>query len=123
MSSSQNCSPAPVLPLHQPSQAAQVHIPQASLGNATNLAQYKTFSGAMGQKALLAKKMAKTNNPSTISPTDNLMTPCTAKLTQAKKKHFNKGASVKPLSFGASPNEASDEDEDVKVENVQPSEF
>lgn len=64
----------------------------------------------LGQKALLAKKMAKNmsvfsaptmsclnthtldaySNRATVSPTDNMMTPCTAKLTQAKKKHFNK---------------------------------
>ncbi|KAF8342287.1 uncharacterized protein EI90DRAFT_3032774, partial [Cantharellus anzutake] len=60
----------------------------------------------MGQKALLAKKMAKGtwvvvtvplsqilsqlphSYRSTVSPTDNLMTPVTAKLSQAKKKHF-----------------------------------
>lgn len=29
-----------------------------------------------------------------VSPTDNMMSPCTAKLAGAKKKHFNKG---KPL--------------------------
>ncbi|KAG8982448.1 hypothetical protein FRB94_012598 [Tulasnella sp. JGI-2019a] len=120
MSSSENCSPAPVATveaLHQPAQAAQVQVPQAPLGNTTNLSHYKAFSGAMGQKALLAKKMAKTHHPSTISPTDNLMTPCTAKLTQAKKKHFNKAASVKPLSFGPSPTEDSEE-EDEKPESA-----
>ena len=29
-------------------------------------------------------------NPTYISPTDNLMTPCTQKLSAAKKKHFAK---------------------------------
>jgi hypothetical protein len=49
----------------------------------------------MGAKALLAKKLAKNHNPTYISPTDNLMTPCTQKLNAAKKKHFTKGA--KPM--------------------------
>lgn len=37
------------------------------------------------------------SNRATVSPTDNMMTPCTAKLTQAKKKHFNKYVSVVPV--------------------------
>ncbi|KAG8898874.1 hypothetical protein FRB99_007086 [Tulasnella sp. 403] len=104
MSSSQNASPA-VEPLHHPNQTAQVHIPQAPLGNATN----SIHKGYGGQKALLAKKMAKANNPSTVSPTDNMMTPCTAKISQAKKKHFSKA--IKPLSFAPAEGDE-DEDED-----------
>ncbi|KAF9462602.1 hypothetical protein BDZ94DRAFT_1165449 [Collybia nuda] len=80
-----NDSPiAPLQPLHNPSQAAHVVVPQAPLGNVANQAP------GMGAKALLAKKMAKNRNPTYISPTDNLMTPCTQKLSAAKKKHFNK---------------------------------
>jgi len=30
------------------------------------------------------------SNPAFISPTDNLLTPCTQKLSAARKKHFNK---------------------------------
>lgn len=30
------------------------------------------------------------SNPSFVSPTDNLMTPCTQKISAAKKKHFTK---------------------------------
>ena len=37
------------------------------------------------------------SNPSTISPTDKLMTPVTAKLSQAKKKHFTKSADMNQL--------------------------
>jgi len=61
----------------------------------------------LGAKALLAKKMAKgryvlgsrlpffsnlsLSNPNdTVSPTDHMMTPCTRKLTAAKKKQFDK---------------------------------
>ncbi|KAG8930045.1 hypothetical protein FRC02_004734 [Tulasnella sp. 418] len=103
MSSSQTASPvAAVEPLHHPNQAAHVQLPQAPLGNTTNTAY------SMGTKALLAKKMAKTNNPSTVSPTDNMLTPCSAKISQVKKKHFNKA--VKPLSFG-SPDDADSDDE------------
>ena len=45
----------PIQPLHNPSQAAHVVVPQAPLGNATN----NTMAPGMGAKALLAKKMAK----------------------------------------------------------------
>ena len=53
--STPNDSPshAPIQPLHNPSQAAHVVVPQAPLGNTTNAAP------GMGAKALLAKKMAK----------------------------------------------------------------
>jgi hypothetical protein len=65
----------------------------------------------LGQKALLAKKFAKAKyvNPAfsqgknlhvltpltlcskaTVSPTDQMQSPCSAKLTSAKKKHFTK---------------------------------
>ncbi|KZP32895.1 hypothetical protein FIBSPDRAFT_943867 [Athelia psychrophila] len=84
-------SPASVQPLHHPSQAALVVPPQAPLGNAnTNGA-----APGMGVKALLAKKMAKNHNPNFISPTDNLLTPCTQKLSAQKQKHFAKGG--KPM--------------------------
>jgi len=43
----------PFQPLHNPSQAAHVVVPQAPLGNVANQAP------GMGAKALLAKKMAK----------------------------------------------------------------
>jgi hypothetical protein len=80
-------------PLHHPAQAAHVVVPQAPLGNVANQA-------GMGAKALLAKKMAKSHNPTFISPTDNLMTPCTQKLSAAKKKHFTKGAKPMGQLFG-----------------------
>ncbi|KDQ17350.1 hypothetical protein BOTBODRAFT_30174 [Botryobasidium botryosum FD-172 SS1] len=70
-------------------------------------AGFASTGPAMGQAALLAKKMAKGVNPKMVSPTDNLMTPCSAKLNQSKKKHFAK-AGFKPLSFGTTAE--SDED-------------
>ncbi|KAF8679949.1 Cupin domain [Rhizoctonia solani] len=49
-----------------------------------------------GAKALLAKKLAQKENAAAVSsPTDNMMTPTTAKINAVKKKHFTKG---KPLS-------------------------
>lgn len=53
-----NDSPASVQPLHNPSQAAHVVVPQAPLGNANTNGAAKHVQG-MGVKALLAKKMAK----------------------------------------------------------------
>jgi len=50
---SPNGSPAPIQPLHNPSQAAHIVVPQAPLGNVVNQAP------GMGAKALLAKKLAK----------------------------------------------------------------
>jgi hypothetical protein len=89
--------------MHNPSLAAHVVVPQAPLGNVANQAP------GMGAKALLAKKFAKSqrvffsptvkklvadrnasSNPTYVSPTDNLVTPCTQKLNAAKKKHFDK---------------------------------
>lgn len=43
----------PIQPLHNPSQAAQIVVPQAPLGNVANQVP------GMGAKALLAKKFAK----------------------------------------------------------------
>ncbi|RPD66733.1 hypothetical protein L226DRAFT_556611 [Lentinus tigrinus ALCF2SS1-7] len=83
----------PIQPLHNPSQAAHVVVPQAPLGNATN---GQLNQPGMGAKALLAKKFAKTHNPTYVSPTDNMMTPCSQKLNATKKKHFTKGA-AKPM--------------------------
>ncbi|KAJ7283695.1 hypothetical protein C8J57DRAFT_1462685 [Mycena rebaudengoi] len=106
---------APILPLHNPAQAAHVVVPKAPLGNVANQAP------GMGAKALLAKKMAKNLNPTYISPTDNLMTPCTQKLSAAKKKHFTKG--TKPKQLFAQPEEQADEsgdDSDLAEENQKP---
>lgn len=44
---------SPIQPLHNPAAAAKVEVPQAPLGNATNL-----FVPGLGEKALLAKKLA-----------------------------------------------------------------
>ncbi|BFZ59352.1 hypothetical protein YB2330_000360 [Saitoella coloradoensis] len=48
------------------------------------------------QRQLLAKKLQQNAGSSFASPTDNLMSPCTAKLQAHKKKHFAKG---KPVSL------------------------
>ena len=45
----------PIQPLHNPSLAAQVVVPQAPIGNGTLANQ----APGMGAKALLAKKLAK----------------------------------------------------------------
>ncbi|KAG8218699.1 hypothetical protein J3R82DRAFT_4367 [Butyriboletus roseoflavus] len=89
--STPNDSPisAPFQPMHNPSQAAHIVVPQAPLGNATN---GTTVAPGMGMKALLAKKMAKSNNPKLCSPTDNMVTPATQKLNAARQKRFAKGA-------------------------------
>ncbi|KAK0482110.1 hypothetical protein EDD18DRAFT_1202069 [Armillaria luteobubalina] len=101
----------PIQPLHNPSQAAHVVLPQAPLGNVVNQAP------GMGAKALLAKKMAKSLKPNFVSPTDNMMTPCSQKLSDAKKKHFTKGA--KPVQLFAQKEESASDgegeaDEDIK---------
>ena len=40
-----------------------------------------------------------TNSKPTISPTDQLQSPCTAKLNSAKQKNFSKGYVLSPVSF------------------------
>ncbi|GJE84977.1 Spo12 domain-containing protein [Phanerochaete sordida] len=89
-----DASPVPVQPLHNPSQAAKVVVPQAPVGTATT--GTAALAPGMGAKALLAKRMAKNINPAFVSPTDNLMTPCSKKLNAAKKKTFAKGV-AKPM--------------------------
>ncbi|KAI0700793.1 hypothetical protein BC835DRAFT_1326562 [Cytidiella melzeri] len=95
-------SPVHVQPLHQ-----------ASLGNTTSGTANEP--AGLGAKALLAKKMAKSINPTFVSPTDNMMTPCTKKISAAKKRHFTKGAKpMKPLFAQAEAKESesgSSEDE------------
>ncbi|KAF8974315.1 hypothetical protein BDZ97DRAFT_2069259 [Flammula alnicola] len=98
--------------MHNPSLAAQVVVPQAPLGNVANQAP------GMGAKALLAKKMAKSLNPTYISPTDNMMTPCTQKLSAAKKKHFNKTTKPVQLFSPAKENEESSDDEESPAEKA-----
>ncbi|KAJ3933233.1 MAG: hypothetical protein NXY57DRAFT_1047965 [Lentinula lateritia] len=78
----------PIQPLHNPANAAHVVVPQAPLGNVVNQVP------GMGAKALLAKKMAKSQSAAYHSPTDNLMTPVTQKLNAVKKKHFAKQAHI-----------------------------
>ncbi|KAI0304077.1 hypothetical protein BC826DRAFT_903051 [Russula brevipes] len=89
MSATSTPSDSPAIqPLHNPQNAAHVTVPQAPLGNATNGPMNQ--GPGMGTRAFLAKRMSKTQNPTYISPTDNLVTPVTQKLSAARKKHFNK---------------------------------
>ena len=57
--STPDASPVHVQPLHNPSQAAHVVVPQAPLGNTMNGNAVASQAPGMGAKALLAKKMAK----------------------------------------------------------------
>ncbi|KAI9452080.1 hypothetical protein F5148DRAFT_1277618 [Russula earlei] len=112
--STPNDSPVSVhiQPLHNPQNAAHVSIPQAPLSNATN--GPTNHRPGMGARAFLAKRMAKSQNPTYVSPTDNLMTPVTQKISAARKKRFNKGMPVPaPALFGDTTANASDDDEDV----------
>nr|XP_018264417.1 uncharacterized protein I303_02583 [Kwoniella dejecticola CBS 10117]OBR86575.1 hypothetical protein I303_02583 [Kwoniella dejecticola CBS 10117] len=118
-----------ITPLHDPSHQATVIAPSKPLGVAnlkrpegkrkdgwreyglvslSVVAANKIVPGQMtepsaagaglGHKALLAKRFAKANKP-TVSPTDQLQSPCTAKLAGAKQRHFAKG---KPASLAQS---------------------
>ncbi|KAG6817455.1 hypothetical protein H0H87_008623 [Tephrocybe sp. NHM501043] len=101
----------PIQPMHNPSQAAHVVVPQAPLGSVANQAP------GMGAKALLAKKMAKNHNPNFISPTDNLMTPVTQKLNAAKKKQFEKGSKpIQLFSPQREQEEVGSDDEQIEVD-------
>ncbi|GHJ87182.1 hypothetical protein NliqN6_3584 [Naganishia liquefaciens] len=102
-------TPSPILsPMHDPKHKAVVQPPVAPLGAAnpnpvipgqsSDPSQDMAYAHpGLGQKALLAKKFAKANK-ATVSPTDQMQSPCSAKLTSAKKKHFTKG---KPASLGS----------------------
>ncbi|KAF9651136.1 hypothetical protein BDM02DRAFT_3154513 [Thelephora ganbajun] len=98
--STPNDSPVHIQPLHNPSQAA---IP---LGN--NNGQM-----GLGTKALLAKRLAKEQNPKFVSPTDKMLTPVSQKLNAARKKHFDKGK-PKPMG-GLFPSEESPSQNDDNV--------
>lgn len=52
-----------------------------------------------------------------VSPTDNMMSPCTAKLAGAKKKHFNKG---KPLLLQRTFTDIAKASADSDDENTAP---
>ncbi|EIM88066.1 uncharacterized protein STEHIDRAFT_94973 [Stereum hirsutum FP-91666 SS1] len=113
MSATPSSTESPMQPLHRPNGGARVAVPQAPLGNATN--GPKNMGPGAGARALLAKRMAKGQNPTYVSPTDNMLTPCTKKLDAAKKKHFTKGT-AKPmgnlLSAAKDSAESSDDDDD-----------
>ncbi|ORY29568.1 hypothetical protein BCR39DRAFT_532171 [Naematelia encephala] len=99
-----SAAPSPTItPLHDPAKEAKVLPQQKPLGvaNPNPVVPGQTtdpHQAGLGQKALLAKKFAKANKP-TISPTDQMQSPCTAKLAGAKQRHFTKG---KPASLAQS---------------------
>jgi len=95
----------PILPLHNPSLAAQVIVSQALIDN--------------GGIAPLAKNLK--GNPTFCSPTDNLLTPCTRKLSAARKKHFNKLPKTVQL-FPQAENIELKEEEEVSEQMVVPAE-
>ncbi|KAK6906975.1 hypothetical protein L486_04302 [Kwoniella mangroviensis CBS 10435] len=93
-----------ITPLHDPKHQAKVIAPSKPLGTANanivpgQMTELSKAGAGLGQKALLAKRFAKANKP-TVSPTDQLQSPCTAKLAGAKQRHFAKG---KPASLAQS---------------------
>ncbi|KAH9900028.1 hypothetical protein C8Q73DRAFT_743842 [Cubamyces lactineus] len=109
----------PIQPLHNPGQAAHVVVPQAPLGNSTN--GLLNQAPGMGAKALLAKKFAKSHNPTYVSPTDNMMTPCSQKLNATKKKHFTKGA-AKPMPSLFSQQQGNSSESDSEEHSEAPAE-
>ncbi|KAE9410453.1 hypothetical protein BT96DRAFT_912646 [Gymnopus androsaceus JB14] len=115
--STPNDSPV-VQPLHNPANAAHVVVPQAPLGNVVN--QVPGAGTGLGAKALLAKKMAN-QSAAYHSPTDNLMTPVTRKLSAAKKKHFSKGP-AKSAQLFAQKEENSSETEEQDASPAEPAE-
>ncbi|EIM20169.1 hypothetical protein E3Q22_01450 [Wallemia mellicola] len=66
----------------------QLHHPEAAA-----VVEDQNDDKGAGQRALLAQKLKQTSN-SFVSPTDNLMTPVTAKLANHKKKNFSKAKPV-----------------------------
>ncbi|KAK6984128.1 hypothetical protein R3P38DRAFT_3312212 [Favolaschia claudopus] len=118
MSTANNPSDSTLIqPLHNPAKAARVIVPTAPLGDVVNQ------PAELRAKALLERQMAKSLNPTYISPTDNLMTPCTEKLTTAKKKNFTKsGKSIQLLAFNANEWADKDDDEANRHPDAQPQE-
>ncbi|KAF9534886.1 hypothetical protein CPB83DRAFT_803201 [Crepidotus variabilis] len=108
---SPNESPVAVQPLHNPSRSAQIVVPKAPIGNQ---------APGLGAKALLSKKMGKNPNPMFVSPTDNMMTPCSQKLNATKKKHFNKSKPVTLFSPQQETEEASEDDDEPPKKDSSP---
>ncbi|KAI9632333.1 uncharacterized protein MKK02DRAFT_40637 [Dioszegia hungarica] len=95
-----------ITPMHDPAHQAKV-IPQTKplgLANPNPIVPGQnvdpSMAAGLGQKALLAKRFAKASSKSTVSPTDQMQSPCTQKLSGAKQRHFVK--SSKPASLAAS---------------------
>ncbi|KAG6821243.1 hypothetical protein H0H93_002353 [Arthromyces matolae] len=100
----------PIQPLHDPSKAAHVVVPQAPLGNVANQ------DPSLGARALLAKRLAKIINPTFVSPTDNLVTPVTQKLNATKMKQFSKGP--KPVQLFAQQPASNNDSDDEQMDDV-----
>jgi len=110
LASSESPDFKPIQPLHNPSLAAQVVVPKAPIGNGNSINQ----APGMGAKALFAKKLARNGNP-VVSPTDNLLTPCSATLAKQKQKHF---LNAKPVQlFPPKSNVPPEENDDLFTTN------
>ena len=81
----------PIQPLHNPSLAAQVILSQALIDNGS-IAPLAKKGWVLHVYACRNDTDGRTSNLTFCSPTDNLLTPCTRKLSAARKKHFNKYA-------------------------------
>ncbi|KAJ3869669.1 hypothetical protein EV359DRAFT_76468 [Lentinula novae-zelandiae] len=106
----------PIQPLHNPANAAHVVVPQAPLGNVVNQVP------GMGAKALLAKKMAKSQSAAYHSPTDNLMTPVTQKLNAlfAQKEENSSDVEVEETETQASPLESTEDKMEIDNDDENP---
>ena len=139
----------PIQPLHNPSLAAQVIVSQALIDNGSIaplakkgwvLRGYACRNDADGRTSNRIDAGGRTSNPTFCSPTDNLLTPCTRKLSAARKKHFNKYAisttwtrvfwliflfrpkTVQLLVFPQEENNESNEEEHVSEQVAVPTE-
>lgn len=92
----------PIQPLHNPSLAAQVIVSQALIDNGS--------IAPLGKKGNRGDVGGRTSNPAFCSPTDNLLTPCTRKLSAARKKHFNRPPKTVQLFPQAEDNESNEEE-------------
>ena len=92
MSTTNSPDHLPIQPLHNPSLAAQVILSQALIDNDDIAPLAKKKGWVLLPYACRNDADGRKSNPMFCSPTDNLLTPCTRKLSAARKKHFNKYA-------------------------------
>lgn len=95
-----------VIPNHS-TQGSTETTSSMPLNNTTNTGSMPPANAAA--KAFLAKKMANKSNPKLVSPTDNLMTPCSQKINMAKKKNFVKDSKPITPRFTQMPTSSTDD--------------